>query len=376
MSREGGCSSSSTCNYSSCHNRCGHQHPTTTAIAACDKAKIDVVITPNDYLALSREQKQNNEQLALTALLSIYDDQDHEQHRCAVSRTEQGEVPDDDDDNDNNEQESNILAHLVQDISICCPRLFTKKAVVQELLRHGCDSVVMPMLTRQDICWDRELVLAALTRCDCFYPRLPMDLQRDHDIALGAMRRGTDPSEVPFDLLCDKEFVLQAMDVNPNIFSECGVELGSDTDVLVKVYSVADCELLSQLDDILHYKFEIETKDALVPLSKHVREKLDAHETFQTFLKCMSVSASRGQGILPLQLLQCGEETKTAWKRQIAALLGAPCNRSEIQGLNKVWERVSLYCFCRSKNCCTTQILRKRSDEAVMQIVNEKWSSN
>ncbi len=238
------------------------------------------------------------------------------------------------------------MGELVTAIKAHCPRLLANRAAVHQMLLHGSDAAIVPVLMfmRNDIVWDKELVLLALPKCQCFW--FPASLPSacfPEDEALRAIRSGLKKTHAHSQLLKNKVFLLEALVHDPWIFAYCGREWVYDKDVLLTVASAADEGLILNLEDILRHKLEIEPNDVLMPLAHYVKTQLDYHVTFCEFLKCLQCVARPEQKNNPLQLLQCGEETTTAFKRQIAAFLGAPTVGDEIAVMKKAWTHISCY---------------------------------
>jgi hypothetical protein len=316
-------------------------------------------VTPCIYLKCSPERKQD-ERLALAAMLGM----DEHTHRCE---------------------------EVMSAVAFQCPSLFSNPNALLELFLHGdlhgVEDIIMRMCTR--IAWDRDLAMVAIYRTPLTFRYLPKFLQTDDDVIqkllenpsgglylgrcaprslliartpliLQALRCGFSRGDIPLELLMSKEFILQAVVVDSFILSECSLGMISDWDVLMAAATSDHCHALSVVEASLR-KCRINPSRVLNPFAEHVKSKLDGHYAFQTFLT--GISIDRSGKTIPLQYLNCGEETSTALKRQIAEYVGESTNVKDIDKFQKAWDtQVSNFYYNNVKardgsiiigsNCC------------------------
>lgn len=263
-------------------------------------------------------------------------------------------------------------------VAFHCPSLFANSNAMFELFLHGDIHGVEDIITRMctNIAWDRDLAMVALHRTPLTYRYLPKFLQTDDRIiqkllenpsgglylgrcapralliartslVLRAMRCGLSRSDVPLELLMSKEFILQAVAVDSFILTECSLGMISDWDVLMAASTSDHNHSLSLVEASLR-KCRINPRRVLAPFAEHVKSTLDRHFAFQTFLN--GVSVVRPGAPIPLQVLNCGEETSTALKRQIAEYIGDIPSAKDIDRFQKAWDtQVSNYYYTSVK---------------------------
>ncbi|GKZ01561.1 hypothetical protein MPSEU_001106600 [Mayamaea pseudoterrestris] len=177
-----------------------------------------------------------------------------------------------------------------------------------------------PTQVRSAAIWTNRNVALAWIRRKCPVRRsFASLLQTDRELALEvAQNCWRDFVRVGTALKADRDFVLQAVDLNGRVLRFASVELRQDFDVAMRAVAQT-CHALST-----HPGGETVTREAL---EVYLQDKLALYQTFvYDFLAGICIRRPNVPPALrsPLTLLDRGTETSQALKRNIADFLGVP----------------------------------------------------
>jgi hypothetical protein len=178
----------------------------------------------------------------------------------------------------------------------------------------------------------KPLALAWISRGGWWVEGFPEEYSSDKDILLALAEHSSDPCET-FEQVCspellrDKEFMVQVVKKRPSLYWMVPSELDGDFDIMLAAHS-GDKDLLRvmELD-------EPEELEQVLTFARRVRKRIEARESFTTFLAGMSKSAPSPSCCLPV--LNQGSETSLAYKKLIADFVGLPCGE-ELRDLRAV----------------------------------------
>jgi hypothetical protein len=166
-----------------------------------------------------------------------------------------------------------------------------------------------------DLWQNREVALAWVGQGgDYLHDDFPSEMEMDQELfLLIAAHNPEDFWCASDDLLCQKEFMLKAVEIDGNLLRDASEDIVRDFDLALLAFA-GTSDLVGQ-----YMTGRVKDFQFLVEFAKKVRARVEVHEGF-----VMGVLCGTTKGALPMSILSQGRETTYAYTKLIADFLGIP----------------------------------------------------
>jgi hypothetical protein len=167
----------------------------------------------------------------------------------------------------------------------------------------------------EDLWENREVALAWVGQGgDFLHDDFSFEMEMDQELfLLIAAHNPEDFWCASDDLLCQKEFMLKAVEIDGNLLRDASEDIVQDFDLALLAFA-GTSDLVGQ-----YMTGRVRDFQFLVEFAKKVRARVEVHEGF-----VMGVLCGTTKGTLPMSILSQGRETTFAYAKLIADFLGIP----------------------------------------------------